>query len=45
MYDTATTLVVNAPGAECVTVQNGKITYSRFLFDRLPFQIARQAMS
>jgi ketosteroid isomerase-like protein len=45
MYDTATTLVANAPGAECVTVQNGKITYSRFLFDRLPFEIARQAMS
>lgn len=42
MYDTETALVPSAPGAECVTVTGGKITYSRFLFDRLPFQAARQ---
>jgi SnoaL-like domain len=38
MYDTATRPVASAPGAECVTVENGKITYSRFVFDRLPFK-------
>jgi hypothetical protein len=43
MYDTETIPVKSAPGAECVTVKNGKITYSRFLFDRLPFAAARQA--
>jgi hypothetical protein len=42
MYDTATVPVPSAPGAECVTVRNGKITYSRFLFDRAPFQAARR---
>jgi ketosteroid isomerase-like protein len=43
MYDTETVLVKSAPGAECVTVQNGRITRSRFVFDRVPFQAARQA--
>ena len=43
MYDTETLLVPSAPGAECVTVQDGKITRSRFLFDRAPFQEARAA--
>lgn len=42
MYDTATVPVPSAPGAECVTVEDGKITYSRFLFDRAPFQAARR---
>ncbi|GLW35433.1 nuclear transport factor 2 family protein [Actinoplanes regularis] len=42
MYDTSTTPVPSAPGAECVTVKAGKIIYSRFLFDRAPFQAARQ---
>ena len=42
MYDTHTALVESAPGAEWVTVRNGKIVYSRFLFDRLPFEQARQ---
>ena len=37
MYDTASPRVASAPGAECVTVADGRITYSRFLFDRLPF--------
>jgi SnoaL-like protein len=43
MYDTATVPVASAPGAECVTVENGKIAHSRFLFDRAPFQAAREA--
>jgi hypothetical protein len=42
MYDTTTVPVPSAPGAECVTVKEGKITYSRFLFDRAPFQAARR---
>ncbi len=42
MYDTATVPVKSAPGAECVTVTDGKITYSRFVFDRAPFDAARQ---
>lgn len=42
MYDTQTVLVDSAPGAEWVTVKNGKIVYSRFLFDRLPFEEARK---
>ena len=37
MYDTETIPVRGAPGAECVTVVNGKITRSWFLFDRAPF--------
>jgi hypothetical protein len=41
MYDTKTLPVESAPGAECVTVRNGKIIYSRFIFDRAPFQAAR----
>jgi ketosteroid isomerase-like protein len=43
MYDTETVPVKSAPGAECVTVADGKITYSRFVFDRLPFDAARKA--
>lgn len=43
MYDTETLPVASAPGAECVTVEDGKITRSRFLFDRAPFQEARAA--
>jgi hypothetical protein len=41
VYDTATEPVASAPAAECVTVADGKITYSRFIFDRAPFQAAR----
>ncbi|MCZ4122729.1 nuclear transport factor 2 family protein [Streptomyces sp. H39-S7] len=44
MYVTETVPVKHAPGAECVTVTGGKITYSRFLFDRTPFEAARQAV-
>jgi hypothetical protein len=42
VYDTATVPVPSAPAAECVTVENGKITHSRFIFDRAPFLAARQ---
>ena len=41
MYDTKTLPVESAPGAECVTVRDGRIVYSRFIFDRAPFQAAR----
>jgi len=43
MYDTETVPVKSAPGAECVTVKDGKIIHSRFLFDRAPFEAARKA--
>jgi ketosteroid isomerase-like protein len=42
MYDTETVPVKSAPGAEYVTVTDGKISYSRFVFDRAPFDAARQ---
>jgi hypothetical protein len=42
MYNTMTVPVPSAPGAECVTVVDGRITHSWFLFDRLPFEQARQ---
>jgi ketosteroid isomerase-like protein len=45
MYDTSSALVASAPGAECLTVRHGRITHSRFIFDRLPFAAARQAMA
>jgi hypothetical protein len=45
MYDTETVPVKSAPAAECVTVTDGKITYSRFVFDRAPFDAARKAAS
>jgi ketosteroid isomerase-like protein len=43
VYDTQTVPVASAPAAECVTVADGTITYSRFIFDRAPFDAARQA--
>jgi ketosteroid isomerase-like protein len=43
VYDTETVPVPSAPAAECVTVRDGKITYSRFIFDRAPFDAARRA--
>ena len=42
MYDTETVPVKSAPGAEYVTVKDGKITYSRFIFDRAPFDATRK---
>ena len=32
MYDTETVPVKSAPGAECVTIKDGRITNSRFIF-------------
>jgi hypothetical protein len=43
VYDTETVPVPSAPAAECVTVTDSKITYSRFIFDRAPFDAARKA--
>jgi hypothetical protein len=43
MYDIETLPVKSAPGAECVTVKDGRIVYSRFVFDRAPFGAARKA--
>jgi ketosteroid isomerase-like protein len=43
MYDTETVPVKRAPGAECVTVRDGKIVHSYFIFDRAPFEAARRA--
>jgi ketosteroid isomerase-like protein len=43
VYDTETVPVKSAPAAECVTVTDGKISYSRFIFDRAPFMAARPA--
>jgi limonene-1,2-epoxide hydrolase len=41
VYDTDTELVDGAPGAEWVTVEDGRITHMRIIFDRLPFAQAR----
>ena len=43
VYDTQTQLVPSAPAAEWVTVNEGEIVYSRFIFDRAPFDAARRA--
>ncbi len=45
VYDTETVPVRSAPAAECVTVRDGKIVYSRFIFDRVPFEAARAAVA
>jgi SnoaL-like domain len=42
IYNTETVPVRSAPGAECVTVQGDKIVHSLFVFDRAPFDAARQ---
>ena len=44
MYDSATQLVAQAPGAECVRVAGGLIVHSWFVFDRAPFMAARAAV-
>jgi len=41
MYDTDTIPVRDAPGAECLTVREGRIRHLRIIFDRLPFEVAR----
>lgn len=43
IYDTDTVPVKDAPGAECHTVVDGKITHTRIIFDREPFTEARRA--
>lgn len=43
MFDTDTVPVKNAPGAECLTVSDGKISHMRIIFDRAPFDAARRA--
>jgi ketosteroid isomerase-like protein len=43
VYDTRTVPVPHAPGAECLTVADGKVVYNRFIFDRLPFAEARRS--
>jgi len=43
MYDADTVPVRDAPGAEFVTVTDGKISQMRIIFDRLPFDAARRA--
>jgi len=42
MYDTQTIPVEDAPGAECLSVADGKITHIKIIFDRLPFDAARR---
>jgi hypothetical protein len=41
--DTETGPVKCAPGAECIIVNDGLITYSRFVFDQAPCDAARTA--
>jgi ketosteroid isomerase-like protein len=43
VYDTETPAAASGPGAELLTVSDGKIVYDRFIFDRLPFAQARAA--
>jgi hypothetical protein len=42
MYDTDTVPVAGAPGAEWVTVRDGRIVHLRIIFDRTPFDAARR---
>ena len=43
MYDADTLPVQDAPGAECVSVRDGRIVHMRIIFDRVPFEAARAA--
>lgn len=43
MYDTRTIPVPSAPAAELLTVEDGRITHLRIIFDRQPFTEARAA--
>jgi ketosteroid isomerase-like protein len=45
VYVAHTVLVKDAPGAELVTVEDGRITRMRIIFDRLPFEAARRSAS
>ncbi len=43
MYDARSTLVASALTAEWFTTRDGKISHSRIVFDRTPFDAARKA--
>jgi hypothetical protein len=43
MYDAETVPVPSAPAGEHLTVHEGRITHLRIVFDRAPFDAARQA--
>ena len=43
LYNPHTTLVEDAPSAECFTVRDGRIVHSLLVFDRTPFDAARRA--
>jgi len=43
LYNPHTTLVQDAPSAECFTVKDGRIVHSLLVFDRTPFDAARRA--
>jgi len=43
LYDPITARVGSAPGAEATRVEDGRITWMRIVFDRLPFAEARAA--
>lgn len=45
MYDSATRPVPNAPGADCVTVVDGRLTTLKIIFDSVPFAAARAALA
>ena len=45
MYNPHTTLVEDAPSAECFKVKGGRIVHSLLVFDRTPFDAARRAAS
>ena len=42
MYNPHTTLVEDAPSAECFKVKGGRIVHSLLVFDRTPFDAARR---
>jgi hypothetical protein len=41
MWKATTDTVTDETGAACLTVEGGKITHNRGVFDRLAFQVAR----
>jgi ketosteroid isomerase-like protein len=43
MYDTESIPVKSGPAAEALTVRDGKIVHSWFIFDRTPFDAARRS--
>lgn len=43
IYDTATPVVAEGPGAEWHHVVDGRIVEMRIIFDRLPFDVARRS--